>query len=44
MELIKDIALSRVYLGVHYPSDNDASEIIADVILKHPNFTKKYGI
>jgi len=44
MELIEDIALSRVYLGVHYPSDNDASKIIADEILKHPNFTKKYAI
>lgn len=43
-ELIEDIAYSRVYLGLHYPSDNDGGKEIAKAILKHPEFTKKYEI
>ena len=43
-ELIDDVAYSRIYLGVHYPSDNDASREMSKMILKHPEFTKKYGI
>jgi hypothetical protein len=43
-EVIDDIAYSRVYMGVHYPSDNDFAKVIGKEILKHPEFTKKYGI
>lgn len=43
-ELIEDIAYSRIYLGLHFPSDNDGAREIAKAILKHPEFTKKYGI
>ena len=43
-ELIEDIAYSRVYLGHHYPSDNDGGRELGKAILKHPEFTKKYGI
>ena len=43
-EMIDDVAYSRLYLGVHYPSDNDFAIEIAKEILKHPKFTKKYGI
>ena len=43
-ELIEDVAYSRVYLGLHFPSDNDGAREIAKSILKHPEFTKKYGI
>jgi hypothetical protein len=43
-EMIEDIAYSRVYLGHHFPSDNDGGREIAKAILKHPEFTKKYGI
>lgn len=43
-EMIDDVAYSRLYLGVHYPSDNDFAIEIAKEILKHPDFTKKYGI
>lgn len=43
-ELIEDITYSRVYLGHHYPSDNDGGREIGKAILKHPEFTKKYGI
>ena len=43
-EMIDDIAYSRLYLGLHYPSDNDFSIEIAKKILQHPDFTKKYEI
>jgi hypothetical protein len=43
-ELIEDISYSRVYLGHHFPSDNDGGREIGKAILKHPEFTKKYGI
>ena len=43
-ELIDDIAYSRIYLGVHYPTDNDFAKVVAKEILKHPKFTQKYGI
>jgi hypothetical protein len=31
-------------MGEHYPSDNDFAKVIGKEILKHPEFTKKYGI
>lgn len=43
-ELIEDISLSRIYLGHHYPSDNEGAKEVGNAILKHPEFTKKYGI
>jgi hypothetical protein len=43
-EMIDDVAYGRLYLGLHYPSDNDFAIEIAKEILKHPKFTKKYGI
>jgi hypothetical protein len=43
-ELIDDIASSRLYLGLHYSTDNDFAKEVAKEILKHPEFTKKYGI
>ena len=43
-ELIEDIIYSRVYLGHHFPSDNDGGRELAKAILKHSEFTKKYGI
>ena len=43
-EMIEDIAYSRVYLGHHYPSDNEGGRELGKAILKHPEFTKKYGI
>ena len=43
-EMIEDVAYSRLYLGVHFPSDNEFAIEIAKKILQHPNFTKKYGI
>lgn len=43
-EMIDDIAYSRLYLGLHYPSDNEFAIQIAKKILQHPDFTKKYEI
>jgi hypothetical protein len=43
-ELIDDIAYSRIYLGLHYQTDNDFGKVVAKEILKHPKFTQKYGI
>jgi acid phosphatase (class A) len=43
-EMIDDVAYSRLYLGVHFPTDNDFAKEVAKEILKHPKFTKKYGI
>ena len=43
-EMIEDVAYSRLYLGLHYPTDNDFATEVAKEILKHPKFTKKYGI
>lgn len=42
--IIADVAESRINLGVHYPSDNDFSKEIGEQILKHKEFSKKYGI
>lgn len=43
-ELINDIAYSRIYLGLHFATDNDFAKFVGQEILKHPKFTKKYGI
>jgi len=43
-ELSQDIALSRFYLGAHYASDNEFASYMADIVLKHPEFAKKYKL
>ena len=43
-ELADKIGNSRLYLGLHFPTDNDFAKEVAKEILKHPKFTKKYGI
>lgn len=43
-KMIEDVANSRCYIGVHYPTDNDFAYQVAQEILKHPDFAKKYGI
>jgi len=42
--LLEDICNSRVYLGLHYESDNEGGKKVATAILKHPEFVKKYSI
>jgi len=44
IKMIDDVAQSRISMGVHFPSDNDASYIIAREILKLPEFSKKYNL
>jgi hypothetical protein len=44
MEVAKEITLSRLYMGVHYASDCDFGGYVAEVILKHPEFRKKYKL
>ena len=43
-QMMEDIGTSRVYLGHHYPSDNDASVLIAREIMKLPEMAKKYNL
>lgn len=43
-KFIDDVANSRVYLGVHYPSDNEASFVIGQELLKLESITNKYEI
>lgn len=43
-KMAEDIGYSRIYLGLHYPSDNDFGHLVAQRILEHPEFVKKYGI
>ena len=42
--LAQDITISRQYLGLHYPSDCQFSLYCADLVLKHPEFRKKYKL
>lgn len=42
--LAKDVAYSRIYLGTHYPSDNDFSLFIADTIIRDKDFKYKYEL
>ena len=43
-QMIEDISNSRLYLGLHYPSDNDFAVLVGNEVLKHKEFTKKYKI
>lgn len=42
--LAKDIEYSRLYLGLHYPSDNDYALYITEVIIRDKDFKAKYGL
>lgn len=42
--IIEDISESRINLGLHYQSDNDFAIEVAEKILKHKEFCKKYNI
>jgi len=43
-QLAEDIAISRYYLGVHYPSDIEFGKYCAHVVCSHPDFKKKYKL
>lgn len=42
--LTQDIATSRVFLGLHYPTDNDFAYICAKAVTTSKEFNSKYGI
>jgi hypothetical protein len=42
--LAKDIEYSRIYLGLHYPSDNDFSLYCVETIIKDKDFKARYGL
>jgi len=43
-ELANDISWSRQYLGAHFPSDSEFAVYAADIVMKHPEFVKKYKL
>lgn len=43
-KLAKDIELSRLYLGLHYPSDNDFALYCVELIIKDKEFKQKYSL
>jgi hypothetical protein len=42
--LANDIEKSRLFLGLHYGSDNDFARICVSKIIRNKSFTKQYGI
>jgi len=42
--LAKDIELSRLYMGLHYPSDNDFSLYCVEMIVKDKDFKQQYSL
>jgi len=43
-ELATDIMWSRIYMGLHYPSDCDFADYVAQIVCNHPDFKKKYRL
>lgn len=41
---ITEVSESRLYLGVHYPSDNDLARKVAELILKNGEFKQKFNL
>ena len=44
MGLAQDCSDSRMYMGLHYASDAVFGSYVADCILEHPEFKKKYKL
>jgi hypothetical protein len=44
MKLAQDCSDSRLYMGLHYASDAVFGSYVADCILNHPEFKKKYKL
>lgn len=44
MELAEDISVSRLYMGLHYPSDVKFGKYMADLVVNHPEFKEKYKL
>lgn len=43
-KLSYEMSQSRLYMGINYPSDVDASVLMADEILQDEEFKKRYGL
>ena len=43
-EISNDMAWSRISMGVGFPSDSDFGIYMADCVLAHPDFKKKYKL
>ncbi len=43
-ELAEDIAWSRLYMGANFGSGCDFGTYMAEIVLKHPDFKKKYRL
>jgi hypothetical protein len=43
-ELATDIMWSRIYMGLHYVSDCEFADYVAQVVCNHPDFKKKYRL
>jgi hypothetical protein len=43
-EFITDVSESRLYMGVHYPTDNQMAVIICKAIVTNKEFQVKYGL
>lgn len=43
-QLAEDIAVSRMYLGLHYQSDIDFANYCAELVVNHPDFKTKYKL
>lgn len=44
IELAQDVAISRLFLGLHFSSDNDFGRLCAKKIVNTKEFATKYGI
>jgi hypothetical protein len=44
MGLAEDVAKSRIYMGLHYKSDVEFGKYMAQMVLSHPEFKKKYKL
>lgn len=43
-KLVRDVAESRLYLGVHYPTDNEAAMLLCEMIVSDKEFKKRHGL
>lgn len=43
-EILKKVALSRLHLGVHYPSDNDMAMYVGKQVVANSQFKAKYEL
>lgn len=41
---MREVQVSRLALGVHYPSDNTFAQIVATAIISNKDFQRKYGL